>query len=354
MSETTRLKLIRPDDWHVHLRDGDVMNAVLPYTAQFFGRAIIMPNLVPPVTSSATAMAYRERIIQALPKGADFKPLMTCYLTDTTDEADLIAGFEAGIFTAAKLYPAGATTNSDSGVTQVSKIYRTLAAMEQAGMPLLVHGEMVDPEVDIFDREAVFIERVLDTIRSKYRGLKIVFEHITTQQAADYVMSADENLGATITPHHLLINRNALFVGGIRPHMYCLPIVKRERHRLALVKAATSGDNRFFLGADSAPLTRSTIQTDCGCAGIFNAPTTLPYLAGLFEAESALNKLAAFVSLNGCAYYGLEPNESHIVLEKFSNDQADAISEAVPVANTNEEILVFQIEGGTPWRVVEN
>jgi len=353
MPEETRLKLIRPDDWHLHLRDGDVMNAVLPYTAQHFGRAIIMPNLVPPVTSSATAMAYRERIIQALPKGADFKPLMTCYLTDTTDKDDLIAGFEAGIFTAAKLYPAGATTNSDSGVTQVSKIYRTLAAMEQAGMPLLVHGEVVDPEIDIFDREAVFIERVLDPIRAKFRGLKIVFEHITTQQAADYVMSANENLGATITPHHLLINRNALLVGGIRPHMYCLPVAKREHHRQVLVKAATSGDKHFFLGTDSAPHIRSTKEAECGCAGIFNTPTTLPYLAQLFESEKALDKLEAFVSLNGSTFYGLAPNDSHIVLEKFSSDQIVPAPEAVPVANSNEDIVIFQLESGTPWRVVE-
>lgn len=254
MSETTQLKLIRPDDWHLHLRDGDVMRAVLPYSAEHFGRAIIMPNLVPPVTTTAMAKAYQQRITKALSESADFKPLMTCYLTDATDKADLIAGFEAGIFTAAKLYPAGATTNSDNGVTSINKIDSVLAAMEQAGMPLLVHGEVVDAEIDIFDREAVFIERVLDPARKKFPGLKIVFEHITTRQAVDYVLSQDKNLGATITPHHLLINRNALFVGGIRPHMYCLPVVKRESHRQALVKAATSGDKRFFLGTDSAPI----------------------------------------------------------------------------------------------------
>jgi dihydroorotase len=314
VSETITINLRRPDDWHLHLRDAEILRAVLPATAAVFARAIVMPNLVPPVTSLDGARAYRDRILAALPPGTDFTPLMTCYLTDDTAPETLKEGRAQGVFTAAKLYPAGATTNSAQGVTDIPRIYPLLAAMETIGLPLLVHGEVVDPRVDIFDREAVFIDTVLAPIRKRFPGLKVVFEHLTTATGVAYVASQAENLGATLTPHHLMIHRNDLLVGGIRPHLYCLPIVKRDADRQALRKAATSGDPRFFLGTDSAPHPRSAKECACGCAGIFNAPVALACLAQVFEAQGALDRLEAFVSEHGATFYGLPLNGGTITL----------------------------------------
>ena len=312
----TRLTLPRPDDWHLHLRDGAMLAAVLPDTARHFGRALVMPNLVPPVVTAAQALAYRDRIIAALPKGADFTPLMTLYLTETTDPADVAQAHAAGIATAVKLYPAGATTNSASGVRDFDKVRPVLEMMAQIGMPLCVHGEVTDPAVDIFDREAVFIDRVLKPIRKKNPDLRIVMEHVTTQDAVDYVRDTHRGLAATITTHHLIINRNHILAGGIRPHYYCLPVAKREVHRVALVQAATSGDHRFFLGTDSAPHTDAGKLLPCGCAGIYSAPNTLSCLAEVFEAAGKLRKLEAFVALNGAQFYGLKPSARQISLIK--------------------------------------
>lgn len=337
----------RPDDWHLHLRDGDILRAVLPYTAAVFGRAIVMPNLVPPVTTKDAAIAYRNCIRDALPPGHRFEPLMTCYLTDSTDIDDLRAGFEEGVFTAAKLYPAGATTNSESGVTSVERIYPVLETMQTLGMPLLVHGEVVDSEVDIFDREAVFIDRVLDPLRGDMPALKIVFEHVTTAEAVDYVRASSADLGATITPHHLTINRNAMFRGGMRPHMYCLPVAKREKHRLALRAAATSADHRFFLGTDSAPHPSRDKESACGCAGIFNAPTTMSCLAQTFDDENALGNLEAFASLNGPRFYGLPINDGTITLTKA----AEPIATPDPVTIADDEIRIFAPTAPSHWRV---
>ena len=313
---TTSLTLHKPDDWHLHLRDGAMLEGVVTSSTRHFHRAIIMPNLVPPVVTTADAIRYRERILAAKPKADFFNPLMTLYLTEDTDTADVAAGFADGIVTAVKLYPAGATTNSASGVKDITKVYPVLEKMAEIGMPLCVHGEVTDPSVDIFDREAVFIDTVLDPLRRRISGLKVVMEHVTTRQGIDYVLSQEESLGATITTHHLIINRNAILAGGIRPHYYCLPVAKREEHRLALRSAATSGDRRFFLGTDSAPHSDPNKETACGCAGIFTAPNTLSCLAHVFEEEKALEKLEAFTSLNGPAFYGLEPNEDRITLVK--------------------------------------
>lgn len=313
---TERLTIRRPDDWHVHMRDGPMLAAVAGYTARQFARAIVMPNLTPPVTSVAAAAAYRDRIRAALPEGADFTPLMTCYLTDAADPDELARGFGEGVFTAAKLYPAHATTNSAHGVTDIANIYPALEAMQRIGMPLLVHGEVTDPEVDIFDREAVFIDRVMAPLAARFPGLKIVFEHITTAEAADFVAASGPNLGATITPQHLHINRNAILAGGIRPHMYCLPVAKRERHRLALRKAAASGSPKYFLGTDSAPHAVSAKESACGCAGIFNAPYALESYATVFEEEGALDRLEAFASENGPRFYGLPLNQGTVTLER--------------------------------------
>lgn len=310
----------RPDDWHLHLRDGAMLKAVLPYTADQFARAIVMPNLAPPVVTAQDAAAYRARIMAALPVAARFTPLMTAYLTDTTDAGDLVAGHRDGVLTAVKLYPAHATTNSARGVTDMRKVDRVFEAMARAGLPLLLHGEVTDPDVDIFDREAVFIERVLIPLRARHPGLKIVLEHITTAQAADYVRAASDNLAATITPHHLMINRNAIFQGGIRPHMYCLPIAKRELHRRALRTAACSGDARFFLGTDSAPHARHLKEAECGCAGIFCAPSALSCYAQVFAENGALDKLEAFASLNGPKFYGLPANEDRVTLRAVATD----------------------------------
>ena len=309
-----KLSIKRPDDWHLHLRDGDMLKAVLPHTAQDFGRAIIMPNLVPPVTTTQQASAYRERIMAALPEGMNFTPLMVLYLTEQTDPADVRAGFEQGLITAVKLYPAGATTNSASGVRDMEKVMPVLEVMAEIGMPLCVHGEVTDSDIDIFDREAVFIDRVLDPLGRRLPNLRVVFEHITTKQAVDYVSQASRALAATITTHHLMINRNAYLAGGIKPHYYCLPVAKREVHRKALVAAAISGDPRFFLGTDSAPHTDPNKLQECGCAGIFTAPNTMGCLAQVFEDEEALDKLEGFASVHGPAFYRLPVNAQEMVL----------------------------------------
>ena len=293
-----------------------MLEAVLPYSSANFARAIIMPNLVPPVVTVKDAVAYRERIMAALPGGHDFTPLMTLYLTEQTDPADVAAGFADGVVTAVKLYPAGATTNSQSGVRDIEKAMPVLEKMAEIGMPLCVHGEVTDPDIDIFDREAVFIERVLDPVRKRLPGLRVVMEHVTTSNGVDYVRSQQNDIAATITTHHLIINRNAILAGGIRPHYYCLPVAKRESHRLALRDAATSGDARFFLGTDSAPHLDPLKESACGCAGIFTAINTMPLLAHVFEEEGALDRLEAFASLNGPAFYRLPPNETRITLTR--------------------------------------
>src|SRR6516165_2303734 len=310
------ITLRRPDDWHVHLRDGAMLAAVIPFTARHFARAIVMPNLLPPITDVAAARAYRERIAAALPAGASFTPLMTCYLTDTTDPQEVARGWEEGVFAAVKLYPAHATTNSAFGVTDYHRISPVLERMAQLRLPLLIHGAVTDPDVDVFDREAMFIDRVLDPLRRRLPELRIVLEHITTEEAVTYVAASGANLAATITAHHLMINRNAIFAGGIRPHLYCLPIAKREKHRRALRRAATSGDTHFFLGTDSAPHPVSAKETTCGCAGIFTASCALEIYAEVFEEEGALDRLEAFASLNGPQFYRLPPNDISITLRR--------------------------------------
>ncbi len=312
----TSLTIRTPDDWHLHLRDGSVLEGVLPHTSAHFRRAIIMPNLVPPVVTTADAKAYRKRIMAALPVGDDFTPLMTLYLTEGTDPDDVEAGFRAGEITAVKLYPAGATTNSHGGVRDITKVYPVLERMAEIGLPLCVHGEVVDPKVDIFDREAVFIETVLDPIRRRLPELRIVMEHVTTRDGVEYARSQAENTAATITTHHLIINRNALLAGAIRPHYYCLPVAKREEHRLALREAATSGDPRFFLGTDSAPHLDPLKECACGCAGIFSSLNTMSCLAEVFEQENALDRLEGFVSLHGPAFYRLPANEGRMTLQR--------------------------------------
>ncbi|PWV99957.1 dihydroorotase [Hoeflea marina] len=304
----------RPDDWHLHLRDGAMLEGILPETARHFARAIIMPNLMPPVVTTADAAAYRGRIVSALPTGMDFTPLMTLYLTEGTDPADVEAGRRSGLITAVKLYPAGATTNSASGVRDLDKVMPVLETMARIGLPLCIHGEVTSPSVDIFDREAVFLETVLDPLRRRLPELKITLEHVTTSQGVDYVMGAASNLAGSITTHHLMINRNAILAGGIRPHYYCLPVAKRESHRLALRRAATSGDARFFLGTDSAPHVDPLKECGCGCAGIFTATNTMSCLAHVFDEEGALDHLAAFASRNGPAWYGLPVNTETMTL----------------------------------------
>ncbi|EMB4325708.1 dihydroorotase [Pluralibacter gergoviae] len=310
------LKIRRPDDWHIHLRDGDMLKTVVPYTSEVYGRAIVMPNLVPPVTTVAAAVAYRERIMAAVPAGHRFTPLMTCYLTDTLDADELQRGFQEGVFTAAKLYPANATTNSSHGVTSTEAIMPVLERMEKIGMPLLVHGEVTHADIDIFDREARFIETVLIPLRQRLPGLKVVMEHITTKDAAEYVRDGNENLAATITPQHLMFNRNHMLVGGIRPHLYCLPILKRNIHQQALRELVASGFERAFLGTDSAPHVRHAKESSCGCAGCFNAPTALASYATVFEQMNALEHFEGFCSLNGPRFYGLPLNEDFITLER--------------------------------------
>ena len=310
----TRVTIIRPDDWHLHLRDGEHLRAVLPDTARRFARAIVMPNLRPPVTTSKMALAYRERIRAALPAGATFEPLMTLYLTDRTTPAEISEARASGFVHAVKYYPAGATTNSESGVTDLANCHRVFEAMEKHGVPLLVHGEVTDPGVDVFDRESVFIERVLDPLAQRFPGLRLVMEHITTREAADFVMQARPGVAATITAHHLLLSRNALFVGGIRPHHYCLPVLKREAHREALLRAATSGNPKFFLGTDSAPHARATKETDCGCAGIYTAHAGIELYCEVFAAAGVLDKLEGFASRHGAAFYGLPLNRDTVEL----------------------------------------
>jgi dihydroorotase len=315
----------RPDDWHVHLRDGEMLKLVAPYTARQFARAIVMPNLAPPVTDVEQAAAYRDRIVAAA--GGGFTPLMTCYLTDRVDPDELARGYSDGVWIAAKLYPAGATTNSAAGVTDIRNIYPALERMQAIGMVLCVHGEVTDPDVDVFDREAVFIDRILTAVVRDFPGLKIVFEHITTKQAAQFVADAPATVGATITPQHLQLNRNALFQGGLRPHAYCLPVVKREEHRLAVRAAAVGGSPKFFLGTDSAPHVVAAKESARGCAGLFNAPFALEAYAQVFDEEGALDRFEAFASLNGPAFYGLPANEGIVTLERSDALVPDRIGE---------------------------
>ena len=325
---TDTITIRRPDDWHVHLRDGDMLAMVAPYTARQFARAIIMPNLAPPVTSVAQAAAYRDRIIAAV--RADFTPLMTAYLTDQANPDELAHGHAEGIWVAAKLYPAGATTNSASGVTDIANLRPALARMEAIGMPLLVHGEVTDPDIDIFDREAVFIDRILTGLIADFPALKIVFEHITTKQAAQFVADAPVTIAATITPQHLHLNRNALFDGGLRPHAYCLPVLKREEHRLAVRAAATSGSPKFFLGTDSAPHARDAKESACGCAGIFNAPYALESYAAVFDEEGALDRFEGFASEHGPGFYGLPLNDGTVILTRADQPVPDRIGDLTP------------------------
>ncbi len=344
MSET--LTIPRPDDWHLHLRDGAVLQAVLPETARHFARAIIMPNLVPPVITGADAAAYRDRILAALPSDMSFEPLMTLYLTENTDPSDVAAAQASGLIKAVKLYPAGATTNSASGVRDFDKVRGVLEKMAEIGLPLCVHGEVTDAEIDIFDREAVFIDRVLDPLRRATPGLRVVMEHITTRDGVDYVKAHDEALGATITTHHLVINRNHILVGGIRPHYYCLPVAKREEHRLALRAAATSGDKRFFLGTDSAPHTDPNKESACGCAGCFTATNTLSILAEVFEQEGALDHLSGFVSEHGPAFYGLPVNADTLTLTKGA-----AVPYPDKIDTDDGPVTLFDPQMPLHWRV---
>lgn len=309
------ITLTRPDDWHLHLRDGAALTAVLPHSARQFARAIVMPNLRPPVTTVAAAAAYRQRILAALPSGVDFEPLMTLYLTDNTPADEIRRAADSGFVKAVKLYPAGATTNSDAGVTDLAKCDAALGEMEKLGMPLLVHGEVTDPSIDLFDRERVFIDTVLQPLLARRPGLRVVFEHITTQDAAQFVAAAGPNLAATITAHHLLYNRNAIFAGGLRPHYYCLPVLKRETHRQALIAAATSGSGKFFLGTDSAPHARGAKETSCGCAGCYTAYAALELYAEAFAQAGAIDRLEAFASFNGADFYRLPRNSGTLTLE---------------------------------------
>ena len=341
------LTIRRPDDWHVHLRDGSMLDEVAKYTARQFARAIVMPNLSPPVTTVDAASAYRERILAAVPEGMSFEPLMTCYLTDNTSPDEVRRGFEEGVFTACKLYPAGATTNSDSGVTDVANIRAVLETMAEIGMVLCVHGEVTTDDIDIFDREAVFIERVLAPLLADLPELKVVFEHITTMDAVGFVKSAAENVAATITPQHLHINRNAMLVGGIRPHAYCLPVAKRESHRLALRKAATSGSAKFFLGTDSAPHAREAKESACGCAGIFNAPHALESYLTVFAEEDALEHFEGFASLHGPAFYGLPVNEETVTLVREKCRVADTVDAG------EAELVPFHAGQALGWRFVD-
>lgn len=342
---TATLTIRRPDDWHVHVRDGAMLEAVVPYTARQFGRAIIMPNLTPPVMTVADGIAYRERIVAAVPEGIDFTPLMVAYLTDTSDADEIARGHEQGVFTACKLYPAHATTNSAHGVTDIAKIMPVLELMQDIGMPLLIHGEVTDADVDIFDREAVFIERTLAPLVKRLPALKIVFEHITTAEAAQFVADAPANIAATITPQHIRINRNAMLVGGIRPHAYCLPVAKREQHRIAVRKAAMSGSPKFFLGTDSAPHAVEAKESACGCAGIFNAPYALESYVAAFDEDGALDKFEGFASLHGPQFYGLPVNEARITLERGEA----VVPERIAAGGT--ELVPFHAGETLGWRI---
>jgi dihydroorotase len=339
-----RLVIRRPDDWHVHLRDGEMLAAVVGYTARQFGRAIVMPNLKSPVTTIQQAQSYHNRILLALPEDCSFEPLLTAYLTDTISAAEIAAGYRDGVFAACKLYPAHATTNADHGVTSIALIKDVLETMQRINMPLLIHGEVTSSQVDVFDREAVFIETVLQPLRRDFPELRIVLEHITTKDAVDFVLAEGPDLAATITPHHLEINRNAMFEGGLRPHMYCLPTAKREQHRLALRVAATSGDPKFFLGTDSAPHTIAAKESDCGCAGIFNAPFALEAYAKVFAEENALDKLEGFASEYGPAFYRLPLNDTKVVLEKQSIEVPESLHAGTDV------LRPFHAGASLPWR----
>jgi dihydroorotase len=345
MTSVQTLTLRYPDDWHLHLRDGDVLPAVVPHTAQRFARAIVMPNLKPPVTTTEQALAYRARILAAVPQGAAFTPLMTLYLTDDTTAEEIRRARDSGIVHGVKLYPAGATTHSDAGVTDVRHTYGALEAMQQAGLPLLVHGEATDPAVDVFDREAVFIERTLAPLMKDFPGLKIVLEHITTADAAAFVREGGELLGATVTPQHILMNRNALFQGGIRPHHYCLPVLKRERHREAIMDVLAEGHARFFLGTDSAPHPRGAKESACGCAGIYSAHAALEFYAEAFEAAGALRHLEAFASLNGPRFYGLPENQGTITLVRDSWE----VPPAYPLGE--DTVVPLRAGGHIAWRL---
>ncbi|WP_043589635.1 dihydroorotase [Chromobacterium haemolyticum] len=344
---TQTLTLIRPDDWHLHLRDGAALAAVLPDTCRQMGRAIIMPNLKPPVTTVDAAAAYRERILAARPAGSRFEPLMTLYLTDNTSPAEIRKAKASGFVHAVKLYPAGATTNSDFGVSDVNKAMPALETMAETGLPLLVHGEVTDPAIDVFDREAAFIAQVFQPLLAKLPSLRVVFEHITTRDAAEYVAAAPDNVAATITAHHLLMNRNALFVGGIRPHHYCLPVLKRELHRQALLKAATSGSAKFFLGTDSAPHARHAKESSCGCAGMYTANAAIELYAEAFEAAGALDKLEAFASLNGPAFYRLPVNAERVTLSK----QAWTVPDALPY--DGDALVPLRAGESMAWKLLD-
>ena len=345
VTDPSRITIRRPDDWHVHLRDGEMLRAVAPYTARQFARAIVMPNLVPPVTRIDAASAYRDRILAALPDGHGFTPLMTCYLTDDADAEEIARGFAEGVWVAAKLYPANATTNSAHGVTDIARLRPALEAMQRIGMPLLVHGEVTDPAVDIFDREAVFIERTLAPLARDFPALKIVFEHITTAEAVAFVEGAGPTIAATVTPHHMMLNRNAIFEGGIRPHAYCLPVAKRERHRVAVRRAAMSGSPKFFLGTDSAPHAVERKEAACGCAGIFNAPFAIESYLEMFEEDGAIDRFEAFASENGPNFYGLPLNDGTITLER----RASEVPTSLPAAGT--AIIPFQAGEALRWRI---
>jgi dihydroorotase len=342
---TDSITLRRPDDWHVHLRDGAMLDAVAGYTARQFARAIVMPNLAPPVTTAQAADAYRDRILAALPEGSDFTPLMTLYLTDAAEPDAVEAGFTGGSWIAAKLYPAKATTNSAHGVTDIARVMPVLERMERIGMPLLIHGEVTDPEVDVFDREAVFVERILAPLRKSLPGLKIVLEHVTTAEAADYVGESAPGIGATVTVHHLIINRNALFQGGLRPHAYCLPIAKREKHRQALRRWVSGPSDRFFLGTDTAPHVVAAKEQDCGCAGIFSAPTALEAYVGVFDELGALDRFEAFASLNGPRFYGLPANEAQVTLTRGPTLVPTVAAEAIG------GVRPFQAGETLGWRI---
>jgi len=341
-----QLIIRRPDDCNMHLRDEAMLAGVTRYTAEQFGRAIVMPNLKPPVTTVAQALAYRERVLAAVPDGVEFEPLMTAYLTDSIDAAEIESGFAEGILTACKLYPASATTNTEHGVSSVDLIAPVLETMQRIDMPLLIHGEVTSPDVDVFDREAVFIETVLQPLLADYPELRVVLEHVTTQDAVDFVLSQGPNVAATITPHHLEINRNAMFDGGLRPHMYCLPTAKREQHRLALRAAATSGNPKFFLGTDSAPHPNSAKESDCGCAGIFNAPYAIESYAKVFDEEGALDKLEGFASEFGSAFYRLPPNEGKVGLERQPVDVPMSLSLG------GDSLRPFHAGTRLPWRYI--
>jgi dihydroorotase len=340
-----RITIRRPDDFHVHLRDGAMLNAVLPFTAAQFARGVIMPNLVPPVTTVAAAIAYHERILKARPDGSDFEPLMTCYLTDATSPDEIEKGFKERVWVAAKLYPAGATTHSNYGVTDIPRLAPVLERMADIGMPVLIHGESTDPAVDIFDREAVFMEQSMLPLLKRHGGLKVVIEHVTTAETADIVRAHAARAAGTITPHHLVINRTSLFQGGLRPHLYCLPVAKRERHRLALRKAATSGEACFFIGTDTAPHRRTAKETECCSAGVFGGATALQTYVQVFDEEGALDRFEAFASLNGARFYGLEPNRGTITFERRESPVLAA------VAVEESEVVVFRGGEKLPWSI---